>query len=463
MRTNDVLVEAEPLLRQHIRDSYDLDTEFEAHTFGTDVLQTSRLLLTDLGFNTYSNLQTFFQSPENRHGFFSLVDAALDEPSVSVDTVSLIDIVDFDNPENSAILATSDLDNSTSLSQSTSHVLTMGITDQLSITDYQIMRALGSIRAFRRCKRPATSASEATTSLMARIRNARSLLERGTGRNYFALRAAYAENVAGFYEQVRCGELTWRDLSRRNIHFFDWSVNLQETVRYSTSEYLLPHYDCSLNNLPIQGALIDTLSTYGLGIRHRIDKVGIRGFFLIGFPEMAKSPHWNEARWPHKKLTEEQSKAYSKFNRHYLFYHRLSCRTKEDVIYVLNKDIERVLDLAQQERISIQNGHRKKSPNSYTVIYDLIADLDDPMYAIKPWELKYRLPNKTFRNKDGTVNEAEVRVYLKWVHDDYGIPDNLTNYADNSHIPHYNALQSLGLSAARIRKLCPNNLVHIVD
>lgn len=258
------------------------------------------------------------------------------------------------------------------------------------------------------------------------------------------------------YEKIKTGEIrSWSNLSRKRRHFFSWNVNLGGVIYIATQKYLLPQYECTLEDLPIQTQLRKKMLELNIYPWRRYNQ--IRDLFLVAYPEMRNSPHWHPARWRRsskRKLSEAEKEEYSRFRRDYLFRHRLKCKTKEDVLNALNND-KTLREALRAEKI--YNRIYVTSSKPWHVFrrhpHTLIEDLEGRMYDIDPWEIQTRIKSMTFRNKDGTYNKEVVGKYLLWAHRTHRLPlNNLRCAKAAKRIPYYFPIRQ-NFSADEIRKM----------
>ncbi len=423
IRTDDLIKELEPRLMAAVRQAYGKDYDFSSGSYGDELLQAGRIVLFQMMQSC--DPMEIFEDPEKQRQFLALVRLETREQGRELHFLPKLSTLDegFDIEqavwEDNRHYRASDAGPDPSLLPNRDyHIATaLGIGGEA----WEVQAALGAIK----------------TKLEDRPK-------------YHRLRSAYGRAVAAVYEQVRTGEIPgWRTLGHQ---YFDWDVTLVETIRHVTDNHILPHYGCSLENLPIQKGLRETLFHFRLGYVQRNLSGGMRDFFIRGFPEMEDSVHWHPARWPRKgvELTAEQRRSYSVFLRKYIFEHRLGCRTRDDVIHALNNR-ELLREIIAQERLPMGHYHPDEFTHKSALFY-MVSDLDGVLYDIDPWEIDAQMPKNWFFDGDG-LNLAEVRKYLAWVVENYGIPSGVT--ADNPHIPHYHHMKRLGLSACDIRKLLP--------
>lgn len=461
MLTNLLLQKIEPFLKDQIMRHYQYDFDFEPNSSGDRILQAARIAVFEMTLTYHGGIGDIFDDPEQKALFFGLVDSELKERGRELEFFPSLDAsvgeygdATLGNLLESGTVYDSEPENNV---KTMAHFDMSDLRKTLSPKEFQIAKVLG----MRMLQNVAHSEEkdEALSYIQAGLEKLEYIIEQGHGRHYSSLVGLYAKSLSNLYEQVKTGKIkNWRALSRGNVPFFDWEINLREVVRHATEGYILPHYNCTLENLPIQDKLIETLETFKIFVQKRVNSVGVREYFLKGFPEMRNSEHWHPARWPrnhHEKFSKETDKEYFRFNRDYIFRHRLGCRTREDVIVALDEE-NRLRELIREERIPTAD-YRKDGFSVKTVLYEIVRDLEGPMYNIKPWELKLSLPKGTFWNNEGSPNEQSIAEYFEWVDRTYGLPQNI--FGSNIQIPHWSNVKNLGLSYGELKELYPKKEV----
>lgn len=267
--------------------------------------------------------------------------------------------------------------------------------------------------------------------------------------NYEEVRQKYQKGLDELYEEVRSGKIKdWRALNTRGTYFLAWEVNIRGVVRQVTEKYLLKDYNCSLEDLPLQLGIVRNLRKHKIWMDKKFRKVkrGVRDIFLIAYPEMKDNPAWRAERWK-----KEPARTISSFRRDYLFRYKLRCKTREQVVNVLNDEL-RMQKALRQEKL-LGKIWAEKHRTNYFSFYSLIEGLRGEMYRIDPWELNTQLPKNTFKNPDKSINKKRVGDYLLWIDKNYLIEDR--GFANRSlrDVPHYRTLAQIGLSASELESI----------
>jgi len=464
MRTNDLLIEAEPLLREQIADHYDYVASFANGTHNARLLQEWRLSLFETLSTHDGEVTEIFLDPDLRREFIATVNHQLEEPGRRIQSaIPLEKILEDDEDPNIGRFIGTFEDPIDAIEpevvvpqQQVFPISASDLSATIPASLYPLYRTL-CITGPEETLGVNGNKHETLELIRSEMQRIRAILGQGYKRKHFDIRTAYAESIAILYEQVRTGKInSWRALTRGHKSFFDWNLNFSEVVRHVTTEYILPHYACSLNDLPLQNGFHEVLHRYNLRIHSKLKELGVRGLFLAGFPEMQPSldniarAHWHPARWPitNTYLTNQQKDENYLFLRRYIFEYGLSCRTKDDVIAVLDEET-RLRAILKEERIP-----DKKKIGTKHVLYELVRDMPGEMYDIKPWEVKH-MPHSTFRNPDGTPNKDAIAGYFQWADDKYGLALSLSPTGPNVHIPHIKTIANIGLSAEELRELFP--------
>jgi hypothetical protein len=454
--SNNLILEADPILREQINLRYGVD--FGRGGYGDRLLQSARITLFGVLDTVEEGVHELFDSAAKVERFFGMVDSEIKESgddSLRFKTSLNDDSRGEGNMLSKVIEDVGKVESSRMFDYEEDRVFEDEMYNNLSPREIVIARAVG-IGELARVSYGATL-EDSICMVKKGARKIEKVMESEPNRKTVGLRKYYSAKIHRLCDDVISGRVKdWRGLSTRRVPFFSWLPNIQEVVKYTTTNYVLPHYGCKLEDIPIQRRLTDVIKRFNLyGIGSKVDatrNILTRDIFLMGFPDMIDSPHWNIARWGVSGINEEMRKENQEFIVDYVFRYKLGCRTRGDVINVLDEETE-LRKALRNEKPDIY-GQR----DGYGSMFNLIKDKKGEMYDIDPWELNHNIPKGTWLNDNGDVNMDNVRKYVSWVEKYHGIPN--AKWGSYKSVPHFGGMYTkTGLSIEEIRSMIPNRKV----
>jgi hypothetical protein len=371
----------EPILRKVLRRHFERDFSFDLGTYGDLVLQASRVRLFMLA-QTYAAAMRILTDPLEASFLFKSAVREVDPPGANRRFIISLDEAVGDSGH--SLLEFFDA----GIRKGTLGADLVLVHERKNLCD--ITQVLGDSwhNLLDQYRDPTyVKGWDEELSRMVRI-----LETGGNSKSYHDIYSVYSRNLAALCDRLQDGQISsWRSLRRSHISFFDWDVNLRGVIRHITERLILPSTGLSLEDLPLQKALRKHLIRHKIELRHRFRYP--RDLFCFGYPEMADSPHWHPSRWwlKEKPRDSRHELANDRYRRDYLFRHKLKCKTRDDVLAILN-DEERLHRTLSQENM-LRHLYRSSGLELRgRAVYKLIADLPVEMFFIEPWELQSDIP-----------------------------------------------------------------------